>query len=74
MESSSRVVDKPEIEAKKIFSEVIDYEHKLLKFYYEGGIDIPFRVTHEKYFKEFQKEYVNLILERAKNVERRHNI
>ena len=74
MESSIRVVDKPEIEAKKIFSEVIDYEHKLLKFFLEGGIKIPQGETQDKYLKKLQKEYVKLILERAKKVERSHNI
>ena len=73
MEKRSRVVDTPEIEAKKIFSEVIDYEYKLINYFLEGKINLPLGVTQDKYFEKLHKEYVKLFLDRAKIIERRHN-
>ena len=52
MEKRSRVVDTPEIEAKKIFSEVIDYEYKLINYFLEGKINLPLGVTQDKYFEK----------------------
>ena len=71
MEKCNRVVDSPEIEAKKIFSEVIDYEYKLIKYFLEGEINFPLGETQDKYFGKLHKEYVKLFLERARIIERR---
>ena len=71
MEKYNRVVDSPEIEAKKIFSQVIDFEYKLINYFSEGEVNLPLGVTQDEYFKKLHKEYVKLFLERAKIVERR---
>ena len=73
MEKISRDVNTPEIEAKKIFSKVIDYEYKLINYYLEKNINLPVGVTQKKYFEELYKEYVKLFLDKAKRVERRNN-
>lgn len=74
MDKYNRVVDAPEIEAKKIFSEVIDYEFKLIDCISKDEFNAPPRVNKDKYFKEFLKEYIKLFLDRSKNIERRNNI
>ena len=71
MERYNRVVDLPEIEAKKIFSQVIDFEYNLINYFSEGKFKPPHGVTEDEYFKRLYKEYINLFLERAKKVERR---
>lgn len=73
MEKLSRDVNTPEIEAKKIFSKVIDYEYELINYYLEKNINLPVGVTQKKYFEGLYKEYVKLFLERAKIIERRNS-
>ena len=73
MERCSRYVDLPEIEAKKIFSEVIDYEFKLINYISKGEFEPSHGVTKDEYYKRFYKEYVKLFLARAKIVERRNS-
>ena len=62
MERYNRVVDLPEIEAKKIFSQVVDYEISLLRLDEE---------TEKEYLHKILNEYVKLFLERARIIERR---
>ena len=71
MERYNRVVDSPEIEAKKILSQVIDFEYNLINYFSKGEFKPPHGVTEDEYFKRLYKEYVKLFLERAKIVERR---
>ena len=71
MEKRNKVVNLPEIEAKKIFSQVIDYENNLLKYFFEGDIIPPHGVTESEYLQKLFKEYVNLYLERVRILERR---
>ena len=76
MEKRIRVVDTPVIEAKKIFSEVIDYEFKLINYISKGEFEPSHGVTNinkYEYYKRFYKEYVKLFLARAKIIERRIN-
>ena len=72
MDRFNRVVDSSEIEAKKIFSQVIDFEYKLINYFLKGKVNLPLGVTQDEYFKKLHKEYVKLFLERAKTVERRN--
>lgn len=71
MERYNRAVDSPEIEAKKIFSQVIDFEFNLINYFSEGRFIPPHGVTEDEYFKRLYKVYVDLFLERAKRVERK---
>ena len=66
MKKITRLADSPEIEAKKKFSEVIDYEYKLIK-------NIVDDEEIEKNYKDkLIKEYIDLFLHKAKIVERRN--
>ena len=71
MEKRNKVANSPEIEAKKIFSQVIDYESNLLKYFFDGDFTPPHGVTESEYLEKLYKKYVNLYLERARIVERR---
>ena len=72
MDMFIREVDSPEIEAKKIFSQVIDFEFKLINYFLKGKVNLPLGVTQDEYFNKLNKEYVKLFLERAKIIERRN--
>ena len=71
MERCSRYVDLPEIEAKKIFLQVIDYEFNLINYFSNDRFNPPQRITENEYFKRLYKEYLNLFLDRAKRIEKR---
>ena len=64
MEKRSRVADLPETEAKRIFSEVVNFEYNLIKHFFDGE-------TEDEYLKKIYKEYVKLFLDRAEMVKRR---
>ena len=66
MEKITKVSNSPEIEAKKIFSQVIDYEYKLIKYIFDDY------EIEDNYKKKLYKEYVDLFLDRAKMIERRN--
>ena len=71
MEKKSRVGDLPETEAKRIFSQVVDFEYKLLKHFFDGEVSPPRGETEDKYLKKIYREYVKLFLDRAEIVKRR---
>ena len=73
MERNNRVADKPEIEAKNIFSQVIDFEFNLINCISKGKFILPNGVTEDEYYKRLLKEYVKLFLDRAKIIEKRNN-
>ena len=68
---SNKVANTPEIEAKKLFSQVIEFEYMLIEYFFEGEVKPPHGVTEDDYIKKLFEEYVKLYLERAKIVERR---
>ena len=71
MERYNRYVDLPEIEAKKIFLQVIDYEFNLMNYFSNGSFNPPQGITENEYFERLYKEYLNLFLDRAKRIEKR---
>ena len=73
MDEKVRIVDLPEIEAKKIFSEVIDYEFKLINIITKGEFETIHPLTRDDYYRRFYKEYMKLFLARAKIIKRRNN-
>ena len=62
MDEKVRIVDLPEIEAKKIFSEVIDYEFKLINIITKGEFETIHPLTRDDYYRRFYKEYMKLFL------------
>ena len=73
MERISRVVDLPEIESKRLFSQVIDFEVNLVKDFSNGEFIPPSGITDKEYLDRLYKEYVKLFLSRAEIIKRRHN-
>lgn len=73
MDKKVRIVDLPEIEAKKIFSEVIYYEFKLINIISKGEFEAIHPLTKDEYYKRFYKEYMKLFLAREKIIQRRNN-
>ena len=65
MEKRSRVVDSPKIEARRIFSQVVDFECNLLKHFFDGEVSPPKGETEAEYLEKIYKEYVNFFLDRA---------
>ena len=66
MEKITRLADSPEIEAKKIFSEVGDYENNLIKNIVDND------EIENNYKNKLIEMYINLFLQKAKIVERRN--
>ena len=64
---SNRVVDSPEIEAKKLFSQVIEGERFLFEYFFEGDKP-PDHISEEDYMKELKEEYFKLRRERARRL------
>ena len=62
---SNRVVDSPEIEAKKLFSQVIEGESFLFDYFFESYYP-PDGISEEDYMKELKEEYFKLRRERAR--------
>ena len=62
---SNRVVDSPEIEAKKLFSQVIEGESFLFEYFFESYRS-PDHISEEDYMKELKEEYFKLRRERAR--------
>ena len=71
MERSSRYVDLPKIEAKKIFNKVIDYEIEMVKDIANDNYELCKGLSYDEYYKIFYKEYVKLFLDRSRIIERR---
>ena len=64
---SNRVVDSPEIEAKKLFSQVIEGESFLFAYFFESYRP-PDGISEEDYMKELREEYFKLRRERARRL------
>ena len=64
---SNRVVDSPEIEAKKLFSPVIEGESFLFDYFFEGDKP-PDHISEEDYKKELKEEYFKLRREEARRL------
>ena len=64
---SNRVVDSPEIEAKKLFSQVIEGESFLFEYFFESYRS-PDHISEEDYMKELKEEYFKLRRERARRL------
>ena len=64
---SNRVVDSPEIEAKKLFSQVIEGESFLFDYFFEGD-NPPDGISEEDYMKELREEYLKLKREESKRL------
>ena len=62
---SNRVVDSPEIEAKKLFSQVIEGESFLFEYFFESYRP-PDGISEEDYMKELKEEYFKLKREEAR--------
>ena len=73
MERISRFDDLPEIEAKRLFSQVIDFEVNLLKDFFNGEFIPPSGITDKEYLDKLYKEYIKLFLSRAEIIKRRYN-
>ena len=71
MERIIREVDLPEIEAEKIFKEILKYEHSLIKDIVNGDYKPCKGFADNEYFSLFRKEYVKLISNRARILERK---
>ena len=71
MEKRSRVGDLPEIEARRIFSQVVDFEYNLINHFFDGEVIPPRGDTEDKYLKKMYREYVKLYLDRAEVAKRR---
>ena len=71
MEKRSRVADLPETEAKRIFSQVVDFEYNLIKHFFDGEVILPRGEIEDEYLKKIYKGYVKLFLDRAEMVKRR---
>ena len=57
---SNRVVDSPEIEAKKLFSQVIEGERFLFEYFFEDNRQPPYGKSKEDYMTELKEEYIKL--------------
>ena len=68
---SKQVLNTPEIEAKKIFNHIIEYERMILDYFFEGDVKLPPGEIPDKYLKKVFDNYVLLYLERARNKEKR---
>ena len=66
---SDRVVDTPKIEAKELFSQVIEGESFLFEYFFESYRP-PNRISKENYMKELKSEYRKLKREEAKEIVR----
>ena len=64
---SNRVVDSPEIEAKKLFSQVIEGESFLFEYFFESYRS-PDGISEEDYMKELKEEYFKLKREEARKI------
>ena len=64
---SNRVVDSPEIEAKKLFSQVIEGESFLFEYFFESYRS-PDGISEEDYMKELREEYFKLKREEARRL------
>ena len=64
---SNRVVDSPEIEAKKLFSQVIEGESFLFEYFFESYRS-PDEISEEDYMKELREEYFKLKREEARRL------
>ena len=64
---SNRVVDSPEIEAKKLFSQVIEGESFLFEYFFES-YSPPDHISEEDYMKELREEYFKLKREEARRL------
>ena len=62
---SNRLVDTPEIEAKEIFSNVIEGEAFLFEYFFEFNKP-PDGVSEEDYMRDLREEYLKLKREEAK--------
>ena len=72
MERKGRVVESPEIEAKKLFDHVVKYEHNhLLNFFDDKFIPSSKSITENKYLNILREEYIKLFIDRAEMVIRR---
>ena len=63
----SNRVDSPEIEAKKLFSQVIKGESFLFEYFFEG-VKPPDNISEEDYMKELKAEYFKLKREEARTL------
>ena len=64
---SNRVVDSPEIEAKKLFSQVIEGESFLFEYFFESYRP-PDHISEEDYMRDLREEYFKLRREEAKRL------
>lgn len=63
---SNRVVDTPEIEAKKIFLNITEGEEFLISYVFESNKVPPAKYkTKEDYMRDLNKEYLKLKREEA---------
>ena len=63
---SNRVVDTPEIEAKKIFLNITEGEEFLISYVFESNKVPPVKYkTKEDYMRDLNKEYLKLKREEA---------
>ena len=61
---SNRVADKPKIEAKELFLQVIEGERFLFEYFFES-YRLPDYISEENYMKELREEYYKLKREEA---------
>ena len=68
MEKRSRVADLPKTEARRMFSQVVDFEYNLLKHFFDGEVTPPRVETEGEYLKKIYREYINFFLDRAEMI------
>ena len=64
---SNRVVNTPKIEAKEIFSQVLEGESFLFEYFFESYRP-PGHISEEDYMKELREEYLKLKREEARRL------
>ena len=64
---SNRVVDSPEIEARKIFLDVIEGEEFLFEYFFES-YKPPDGISEEDYMRDLKEQYFKLKREEARRL------
>ena len=64
---SNRVVDSPKIEAKEMFSQVLEGESFLFEYFFES-YKPPDHISEEEYMRELREEYYKLKREEARRL------
>ena len=64
----SNIVDTPEIEARKIFLDVIKGEEFLFDYFFEVDKQPPYGISKEDYMKELKEQYFKIRRKEARRL------